>query len=367
MAHDPSRKSLIGIGILLGLGWILLVFNTVRAIQSDASLYSRIVGLSIPFALALALFAGAIGIFLSGVVDDAFSIAGWTVTGAIAGTAAVTLNIVVLPLIDPGFALALFMTTNAAAGGAVLGLLIGLYDAHQRRLQRDLTAKSEEARTLSQRLSVVNRVLRHDTRTQAQLIHSYTETLLEADHPGADELQRIQDANSRLLELADEARDLQAILDEDSFTTTTEDLVDVVDEAADTVQAAHPALQIDYDMPDAQPVTAPPLLTSAVEHLLSNVVHHVECETPRASVGLTTRRASPPQAELTIADNGPGIPDPEIERTAAATESPLQHSEGIGLWLVTWIVEEADGSVSIETPQEQGVGTVVTLSLPVPN
>jgi len=43
-------------------------------------------------------------------------------------------------------------------------------------------------------------------------------------------------------------------------------------------------------------------------------------------------------------------------------ETPLEHISGLGLWLVKWIVDGMDGSLSIS--QNSPRGTVVTLSFP---
>jgi hypothetical protein len=76
---------MIGIGSLLGLGWVLIALTTVRAMQSDASVFSRTVGLAIPVALALTLFAGAAGIVLYGLEGQAFRISVWTCVGGVRG------------------------------------------------------------------------------------------------------------------------------------------------------------------------------------------------------------------------------------------------------------------------------------------
>lgn len=365
MRHRTSLKPTVGIGALLGLGWVLVAFSTVRAIQSDASVYSRTVGVAISFALALALFAGAVGIVVYGLEAHAFRITGWTGLGASIGTLAVVLNIVGIPLVQPDFTLALYMTVNAAAGGAVLGLLVGLYDAEQQRLHADLSRKREEADGLSQRLSVINRVLRHDIRTQAQIIEGYTDRLETGKIPPEAAAAGIERANDRLTELSDEARQLQALLAGEGVDRETLDLVAVARAAGDEVQSSHPEFTVEYDLPDEQSVQAPPVVTQAIEHLLYNVVEHTESSPPRAVISLETTGSPDPVARLSIADDGPGIPATEPASTGEGRETALDHSQGVGLWLVRWTVEEVGGDLTVETPADGGVGTVVTMSLPV--
>jgi sensor histidine kinase regulating citrate/malate metabolism len=66
--------------------------------------------------------------------------------------------------------------------------------------------------------------------------------------------------------------------------------------------------------------------------------------------------------ELRVADEGPGFG--EIDRAALARgeETQLEHSSGLGLWLVRWTVTSSGGTLSIEEREPRG--TVVTVGLP---
>ncbi|MEF8886378.1 MAG: sensor histidine kinase, partial [Haloarculaceae archaeon] len=62
-----------------------------------------------------------------------------------------------------------------------------------------------------------------------------------------------------------------------------------------------------------------------------------------------------------IADDGPGIPDAELE-ALSGQERALCHGSGFGLWVAKWCVECNDGRLTIESPDEGG--TVATIRLP---
>ena len=61
-----------------------------------------------------------------------------------------------------------------------------------------------------------------------------------------------------------------------------------------------------------------------------------------------------------MVDDGPGIPDWELESLDAGTESPLQHSTGLGLWQLSWAVTTLNGDVSFDTTD----GTAVEMFIP---
>lgn len=62
-----------------------------------------------------------------------------------------------------------------------------------------------------------------------------------------------------------------------------------------------------------------------------------------------------------IADNGPGLPEQERRVFENTGETPLEHGSGIGLWLVSWIVENHDGEIAV---LEFVDGTRIRLRLP---
>ena len=355
--HGP--KPLVGIGALLGVGLVLVALTTLRAVQSDASVSSRAVGVAIPAALALAIFAGAAGMAVYGLTDQAFRIAGWTVGGSLVVTLAVVLNILGLELVRPEYTLALHMLTTAAAAGATIGILIGLYDAYQQRIQANLTEARDRSQQLSQRLSVLNRVLRHDIRTQAQLLYGYTDRLECDDMDGDRAAAEIRGITDELVGLSEDAQQLQKLFDGVDIGTETLDLVAVVREATATARTKHGQLAVECELPAEQPVRAPPMLGQAVEQLLGNVAEHAAAD-PEATV---TVEQADGWVTLTVADDGPGIPSIEMIHTTEDDESQLHHSKGVGLWLVTWIVEEGGGRLDIETDPPEEFGTVVRVWL----
>ncbi|MFC3959556.1 ATP-binding protein [Halovivax cerinus] len=64
---------------------------------------------------------------------------------------------------------------------------------------------------------------------------------------------------------------------------------------------------------------------------------------------------------VAVSDNGPGIPEHELEVLERGEETPLEHGSGIGLWIVYWIAEHATVTVSFETGDD---GTTVTVEIP---
>lgn len=66
---------------------------------------------------------------------------------------------------------------------------------------------------------------------------------------------------------------------------------------------------------------------------------------------------------LRVADDGPGLPTMERLTLEEGRETPLRHGQGLGLWLVNWVVTRAGGELSVG--ERDGGGTVVEVRLPL--
>jgi len=130
-----------------------------------------------------------------------------------------------------------------------------------------------------------------------------------------------------------------------------------------------PEATIVTDIETPLPVSTGFEIRDALENLVENAITH---NSDSASVQVTTRtetpihtstRAAGKNAVITVEDDGPGIPEHEqavIFEGANITQ--LKHGSGLGLWVVRWIVESADGTVSYSRADGR---TTITLRLPL--
>ncbi|MDY6780114.1 MAG: ATP-binding protein, partial [Halobacteria archaeon] len=134
-------------------------------------------------------------------------------------------------------------------------------------------------------------------------------------------------------------------------------------EYLDQLQQRYPDTEFENNVPEDCSVEGHKLIPYAVKNVLENAVEHNDKEVPRVEVDLD--ESSPDGnggfVTLRIADNGPGLPEEEKRVMEAGEEGQLEHSSGVGLWLVQWIVETSDGDISVEDREPDG--TVVSMSL----
>ncbi|MEF8778833.1 MAG: HAMP domain-containing sensor histidine kinase, partial [Natronomonas sp.] len=125
------------------------------------------------------------------------------------------------------------------------------------------------------------------------------------------------------------------------------------------------AITIETTIAEDAIVEASAFLPNALTELVENAITHNDAAEPRVTIGVKTSTASKERIELCVGDNGPGIPGSEIAIHDNDIETQLDHSTGVGLWLVRWVVAASDGALEFETDGSDG--TTVRIQLPKAN
>ncbi|QUJ73358.1 histidine kinase N-terminal 7TM domain-containing protein [Haloarcula marismortui] len=238
--------------------------------------------------------------------------------------------------------------------GTVTGQLITLTDVTERK-QREQRIERQR-----QRLEVVNRVLRHDIRNDMQVILGTTENLLKSQQ-AQPQLKRIKRKGEDIVTLSERARDLERFVGDGAVETTTVDLSAVVADVIADLERTYPDVEFRVERPDRAEVSAVDLIDSALRNVLENAAEHNDQSVPEVSVTVMGP-TDDGDVTVTVADNGPGLPDREQEVIETGTETALKHSNGLGLWIAYWTITTSGGTITFaeNTPR----GSVITIRLP---
>ena len=173
---------------------------------------------------------------------------------------------------------------------------------------------------------------------------------------------RIRSKGDELMAIGDKANRLRDLITDVGGNDRTNDLESAIETAVETVRQDYPKATVRVGDLDGVPVDGSPRkIVFAVHELLENAILHDEDAQPVAEV--RTRRDGDGRVDVEVADQGPGIPDCELEALRSGDERALLHGSGIGLWLVNWLVTFLDGTLRFEG--NDPCGTVVTMTLPV--
>lgn len=219
----------------------------------------------------------------------------------------------------------------------------------------DITARKQRERDLTLLKQVLSRVLRHNLRNALTAVKGQASYIAEQSDELASSASAILKAAEDLLQTSEKARQIQQLLESGDRTTTTP-IEEILADPVRSLREEYPDSTIKLaDLPET-PVTVHVGFELAIRNLVENGIIHTH-EDPHVVV---SARETEHLVEVTISDDGPGIPPQEVEVLEMGDETDLQHGSGAGLWLVDWLVRKSDGRLSFEADSE---GTTVQIRL----
>ena len=293
-----------GLSLVLGLG--LSVAGVALAVSSHSTAYVNTV------AMWCLLGVGGAGLLVGSVLLDT-----WMAGATVAMTGGVPARMLV--------------------GGAIAGGGIGVSTARSERSKRELRAYAD-------RLTVLNRILRHEVLNKINVIQGYAGL--------AEDRGEVIGRNARAI---DEAIEEVGFLTSGDATVGSVDLGVAVDDAMTAASERFPEAELTAEQPpEGVQVRANERLSTLLIHLLANAAEY-------GDGGRLSTTVSAERVAITVADDGPGLP---ADAEAVLTDRSLPEFDdptlGFGLTVVRLLVEEFEGEVRVETDD----GTAITVSLP---
>ncbi len=215
----------------------------------------------------------------------------------------------------------------------------------------------------------------HELRTPLSIIKGYAETLVDGhlDMPEPDRdrfLRAIERHAERLNSLIEDLLTLSRL--ESASAGLRREPVDlarllttILDDYRSRPAAAGRRLGHDFDPAIGKLHLDPLKITQALENLLDNALKYTPAH---ASVQVSARRSGPGEIEISVRDNGPGIPAADLphifERFYRVDKgrSRDKGGTGLGLSIVKHIIQLHGGQVRAESAE--GQGSVFHLTLP---
>ncbi len=233
----------------------------------------------------------------------------------------------------------------------------------RKRREQRLEAEKTTTERLHQRLSVINRILRHDIRSSVNIIKGNAELAQSSTHELDSAVDTIIDEADRLRRIAESVRHIESAIDDSESETNALDITTLLKTKVLEFRNEYPKATFELSLPEQAVATARERFDLALDHLLSNAVEHNDTASPTVSVTVKDQRDTD-TIVIEIADDGPGIPDDEIQPLEEGRETPLNHTSGLGLWLSQWIVSVSGGSLSFAENDPRG--TIVRIELETP-
>lgn len=221
------------------------------------------------------------------------------------------------------------------------------------------TSIKEREQTIQEReqvLSVLTRLIRHNVQNDLTIVQGNVEVVPELPEDRQQQLiDRSLSATEKLLSHAEKAKQLNAAVEGAEEGLIEADLTATVTRACKQYQREYPDADITADVPDGTTAWALEQLGYAVETLIENAIEHNDSDRPEVAVSVTEDERS---VSITIADNGPGIPEHEQEVLSLRAETDLEHGSGVGLWLAHVVAEKSGGQLRFGDQEDGGTVSI---------
>jgi signal transduction histidine kinase len=231
-----------------------------------------------------------------------------------------------------------------------------LYASERERQQQQLQQRNEE-------LALLNQIVRHDIKNDVTVILGWGDNLQDhVDETGEAYLDRMLDAGDHITDIAETVGDFLDVLEGNSDPNLRPiGLKKVLSTEVEKAQSAHEEATIEMtdEVPFELRVAATELLSSVFRNLLNNAVTHNDKPEPTVTIGVESDDET---VSVTVADNGPGVPDSQKKEIFGRGEMGLESpGSGIGLYLVDTLVDMYGGDVTLADNDPEGSVFTVTL------
>ena len=208
-----------------------------------------------------------------------------------------------------------------------------------------------------QYLQALQRVLRHNIRNDLTKAWGYLDIVknaIDSDRAAhaAGVLEEVFDTWDSMTKKTGE---IQRVLSHDDGLVRSE-VESVISSTLDETRRLHPEMTVTVDDTGSQAAIVAGEVKAALIELIDNAV----TASPDDHVSVSVS-ASDGWVTFGVGDNGPGLPEMEAAVLNEGEETPLNHGQGVGLWLVRMVVTGAGGEVNI---RDTNPGTAVELRFP---
>jgi len=219
-----------------------------------------------------------------------------------------------------------------------------------------------------QRLSVLNRLLRHNLRNKLNVISLQMARLEDLYQSTTDDSEReaearqvvqaVQRVTEKITARSEKAHEIEQIFDRLDATGDCMPLASATMSVRNTLADIEATTTLDVDENLTSYEVNHEILT-ILDELITNAVKHNTSPDPTVHVAVTLSDDS--EVRFSVSDNGPGLSAQEQHILTEGEETQLNHSSGLGLWMVTWIVTYCGGMVTADIDDD---GTTIDVFVP---
>lgn len=245
-----------------------------------------------------------------------------------------------------------------AVGGTVLGAVVTLEDVSDIKALTDQLIRADRLAAMGELTAGVA----HEVRNPLGVIRASVQ-LLEDAQCDATRIQQAAEVIKQEIDRLD--RVIKALLDFGRPSKPTLVMININEVIEDVMLfTTRFAFQSNVILAADKSEDVPPVLgdpDQLKQVFLNLVTNAVQAMTDGGQITIKTRRAGD-YVEVTVADDGPGIPQSDLPKVFDPFFTKRAEGTGLGLTIVHRIIDEHDGHIEVTSDEN---GTLFTVSLPI--
>jgi signal transduction histidine kinase len=211
--------------------------------------------------------------------------------------------------------------------------------------------------TREQRLAVLNRILRHNVRNDMNIVLGIGEQLQTRSSDELTEYGSTLSRTARKLDrVSEKALEVNRMFEREAATDIV-DLPKLISHLVSSLREEYPDATIETSIHVDSIRTDTQILRKVLEEVVANALEHAG-DAPAVQIEVDSNGKT---VELQVSDDGPGVPQTEMQPLTSGEVSELEHTSSFGLWFVKWGIQTIGGRMDIRSTNS---GTEVTLILP---
>lgn len=216
------------------------------------------------------------------------------------------------------------------------------------------------AKRRQQRLSVLDRVMRHNIRNSMSVVMGCAEALVETDGDRAELARKIEHESAELIDLSETARTVERIVGREKELERV-DVATVLQGARRRMLDEPVTLSISISTPEAAVIETEP---AVFEEVVFYAVRYLSGDLEASTTIELIVRDTDEWIEVAVVGAPAGVPEHEQRAIENGRESPLEHTNALDLWLVHWGVERLGGTLDFDRQLDDGRTAPIVLTVP---
>jgi hypothetical protein len=200
--------------------------------------------------------------------------------------------------------------------------------------------------------------MRHNLRNELNIIDGYRDALTRdvgVDHEVA--LERIEEAITRLVGLSEETAHIEQVFSGRPADVDVRPVDTVLDDIGDRVRSLHPDVTVRVEGPEEPVAVSARTLALGCVDYLTMLLDTSGCDASDQEVSVVAH-VDDGIVDITLVDDCGGLTESDWRIVEAGAETPLHHTDHLGLWVLRWVttrnggdlVRTGDGALHVRFP-----------------